>query len=82
MSSLLLIEGLKDLKGVRCDSEEMLFCDDCDRGYHMFCLRPPLTQPPEGSWSCTLCLERFKEAAASNVNAAANSNTVAKPLAS
>ncbi|KAM7540325.1 hypothetical protein Aperf_G00000024816 [Anoplocephala perfoliata] len=48
--------------------EEMLFCDDCDRGYHMFCLRPPLTQPPEGSWSCRLCLDRFKEAAASNKN--------------
>ncbi|KAL5961103.1 Zinc finger protein neuro-d4 [Taenia solium] len=46
--------------------EEMLFCDDCDRGYHMFCLSPPLSQPPEGPWSCCLCLERFKEEAASN----------------
>ncbi|VDM20756.1 unnamed protein product [Hydatigera taeniaeformis] len=46
--------------------EEMLFCDDCDRGYHMFCLNPPLSQPPEGPWSCCLCLERFKEEAAAN----------------
>ncbi|CDS39921.2 unnamed protein product [Echinococcus multilocularis] len=69
------------LCGTSENDEEMLFCDDCDRGYHMFCLSPPLSQPPEGPWSCCLCLERFKEEAASNVNATASSacsNT--KPL--
>lgn len=31
--------------------DQLLFCDDCDRGYHMYCLKPPMTQPPEGeSW--------------------------------
>ncbi|VDP99160.1 unnamed protein product [Trichobilharzia regenti] len=43
----------------------MLFCDDCDRGYHMYCLSPPLSEPPEGSWSCKLCVERFQSTAAS-----------------
>lgn len=38
---------------------KLLFCDDCDRGYHMYCLVPPIKEPPEGSWSCKLCLERF-----------------------
>ncbi|XP_036354814.1 zinc finger protein DPF3-like [Octopus sinensis] len=27
---------------------DLLFCDDCDRGYHMYCLRPALLQPPDG----------------------------------
>lgn len=29
--------------------DQLLFCDDCDRGYHMYCLKPPMTQPPEGT---------------------------------
>jgi len=28
--------------------DQLLFCDDCDRGYHMYCLSPPLSEPPEG----------------------------------
>ena len=44
-----------------CDdgSEEndrfMLFCDICDRGFHTYCLRPPLESPPEGEWGCPIC---------------------------
>ncbi|XP_042705632.1 zinc finger protein ubi-d4 isoform X4 [Chrysemys picta bellii] len=26
---------------------DLLFCDDCDRGYHMYCLTPPMSEPPE-----------------------------------
>lgn len=25
----------------------------------MYCLKPPLTEPPEGSWSCHLCIEEY-----------------------
>ncbi|CAH2097583.1 unnamed protein product [Euphydryas editha] len=39
--------------------DQLLFCDDCDRGYHMYCLAPPLDTPPEGSWSCALCIKEF-----------------------
>ncbi|KAK4336820.1 hypothetical protein RND71_043941 [Anisodus tanguticus] len=39
--------------------DQLLFCDDCDRGYHMYCLKPPLSEPPEGSWSCHLCIEEY-----------------------
>ncbi|XP_003746731.1 zinc finger protein DPF3 [Galendromus occidentalis] len=43
------------LCGTSENDDQMLFCDDCDRGYHMYCLSPPLKEPPEGSWSCHLC---------------------------
>lgn len=29
--------------------DQLLFCDDCDRGYHMYCLSPPMSEPPEGT---------------------------------
>ncbi|XP_050671627.1 zinc finger protein ubi-d4 A [Leptidea sinapis] len=41
------------------NDDQLLFCDDCDRGYHMYCLAPPLETPPEGSWSCALCIKKF-----------------------
>ncbi|XP_065183977.1 zinc finger protein DPF3-like [Sycon ciliatum] len=37
------------------NDDQLLFCDDCDRGFHMFCLKPPISEPPEGKWSCTVC---------------------------
>ncbi|KAI0938026.1 hypothetical protein AcV7_003336 [Taiwanofungus camphoratus] len=36
--------------------DEMLICDGCDCGYHMFCLDPPLTSIPKGQWFCHTCL--------------------------
>ncbi|VDI22236.1 zinc finger protein ubi-d4 [Mytilus galloprovincialis] len=47
------------LCGTSDNDDQLLFCDDCDRGYHMYCLNPPLTTPPEGNWSCHLCIEEF-----------------------
>ncbi|CAL1700343.1 unnamed protein product [Somion occarium] len=35
---------------------EMLLCDGCDCGFHMFCLDPPLTTIPKGQWFCHICL--------------------------
>ncbi|KAJ8290431.1 hypothetical protein GJAV_G00012790 [Gymnothorax javanicus] len=51
------------LCGTSENDDQLLFCDDCDRGYHMYCLKPPMTLPPEGSWSCHLCLELLKDKA-------------------
>ncbi|CAG4938908.1 unnamed protein product [Colias eurytheme] len=45
--------------GTSDNDDQLLFCDDCDRGYHMYCLAPPLDTPPEGSWSCALCIQEF-----------------------
>ncbi|KAG7521278.1 bromodomain adjacent to zinc finger domain protein 2A [Solea senegalensis] len=36
----------------------LLLCDGCDRGCHMYCLRPKLTQVPEGDWFCPTCVAR------------------------
>jgi len=47
------------LCGTSENDDQLLFCDDCDRGYHMYCLVPPLKEPPEGSWSCNICIRRF-----------------------
>ena len=39
----------KSILNARCricrrkgDAEQMLLCDGCDRGLHMYCLKPPL----------------------------------------
>ncbi|XP_070497908.1 zinc finger protein ubi-d4 [Chironomus tepperi] len=45
--------------GTSENDETLLFCDSCDAGFHMYCLSPPLTQPPEGSWDCKSCIETF-----------------------
>lgn len=50
--------------GTSDNDDQLLFCDDCDRGYHMYCLSPPLIVPPEGSWSCNICHEEFHKPAA------------------
>ncbi|KAK1899862.1 Zinc finger protein neuro-d4 [Dissostichus eleginoides] len=36
------------LCGTSENDDQLLFCDDCDRGYHMYCLSPPMSEPPEG----------------------------------
>ncbi|TRY57366.1 hypothetical protein DNTS_024950 [Danionella cerebrum] len=55
--------------GTSENDDQLLFCDDCDRGYHMYCLSPPMSEPPEGSWSCHLCLSLLKEKASIYQNA-------------
>ncbi|XP_063696784.1 PHD and RING finger domain-containing protein 1 [Culicoides brevitarsis] len=38
------------------NEHSMLLCDGCDRGYHMDCLTPRLSEIPAGSWYCRLCV--------------------------
>jgi transposase InsO family protein len=35
---------------------KMLLCDRCNKGYHTFCLKPPLTAIPHGNWFCPACV--------------------------
>lgn len=37
------------------DDAQIMFCDRCDRGWHLYCLDPPLGKPPRGSWYCPTC---------------------------
>ncbi|PIK61464.1 hypothetical protein BSL78_01589, partial [Apostichopus japonicus] len=52
----------KSILNARCricrrkgDAEAMLLCDYCDRGHHMYCLKPPLKNVPKGDWFCKDC---------------------------
>lgn len=35
------------------DEDKMLFCDCCDRGYHIYCVG--LRKVPTGRWHCSVC---------------------------
>ncbi|KAH8805752.1 PLU-1-like protein-domain-containing protein [Xylogone sp. PMI_703] len=38
------------------DLGNLLICDSCDYGYHMYCLDPQVTQRPDRDWHCARCL--------------------------
>lgn len=38
----------------------LLLCDGCDRGCHMYCLKPKITQVPEGDWFCPTCIDQVR----------------------
>ncbi|KAE8769237.1 lysine-specific demethylase 5B [Hordeum vulgare] len=44
----------------QCESglhgDAMLLCDRCDKGWHMYCLSPPLESVPPGNWYCSDCM--------------------------
>jgi hypothetical protein len=35
----------------------MILCDNCDSGWHTYCLLPPLDDVPEGDWLCPHCVD-------------------------
>ncbi|PWN44301.1 hypothetical protein IE81DRAFT_321454 [Ceraceosorus guamensis] len=57
---LILLPGAEEQMCEIClrgdDGMEMLLCDECNRGYHMYCLDPPLTSVPKSQWFCPPCL--------------------------
>ncbi|KAG9481091.1 hypothetical protein GDO78_010372 [Eleutherodactylus coqui] len=40
------------------DGESMILCDGCERGHHIFCVRPKLKFIPDGDWFCPECKPR------------------------
>ncbi|WOL15544.1 putative Histone-lysine N-methyltransferase ATXR5 isoform X2 [Canna indica] len=54
-------EYYSDLRCEECRSgdrdEEIILCDRCDCGYHLFCLRPIVVRVPSGPWFCPSCTE-------------------------
>jgi hypothetical protein len=56
----LVAEATADIRCEVCRNPEgedlMILCDSCDKGYHIFCLLPPLTAIPEGDWFCENCI--------------------------
>jgi hypothetical protein len=37
------------------DANQMLLCDNCNGGYHLFCLKPKLIQILTKNWHCSSC---------------------------
>ena len=37
------------------DEPNLVLCDDCPRGWHVYCLRPKLSHVPKGRWACPTC---------------------------
>lgn len=45
----------------RGDKEnEILLCDECDKGYHLDCLRPIMPRVPFGPWYCPSCSDHIR----------------------
>lgn len=38
------------------DRGNILICESCDHGYHMYCLDPRVTHKPDYDWHCPRCL--------------------------
>ncbi|KAL4480830.1 hypothetical protein ABPG72_001699 [Tetrahymena utriculariae] len=41
------------------DDDKLLLCDRCNNGFHIFCLKPPLTEIPEEQWFCADCINQM-----------------------
>ncbi|PSN58246.1 hypothetical protein C0J52_00127 [Blattella germanica] len=52
----------------RGDGENMLLCDGCNKGHHLYCLKPKLAKVPQGDWFCFKCRPPEKKSRASNKN--------------
>ncbi|XP_070596717.1 bromodomain adjacent to zinc finger domain protein 2A isoform X7 [Erythrolamprus reginae] len=42
------------------DDENLLLCDSCDRGCHLYCHRPKMMEVPDGDWFCSLCIAQMQ----------------------
>lgn len=40
---------------IRFLTEQTLLCDECNRGWHMYCMKPKITEIPKGDWFCIKC---------------------------
>ena len=45
--TLLCIDGVRKSR-IADDANKMPVCDDCDRGFHLYCVNPKLSSVPEG----------------------------------
>lgn len=63
--------------------DQMLLCDTCNHGYHMFCLSPPLTCIPDGDWNCPKCtLSSSKSSISSSSSSLTSSVDTISPIPS
>ncbi|XP_030059079.1 histone acetyltransferase KAT6B isoform X2 [Microcaecilia unicolor] len=62
------------------NADNMLFCDSCDRGFHMECCDPPLYRMPKGMWICQVCRPKKKGRQLLHEKAAQIKRRYAKPI--
>nr|XP_033797267.1 histone acetyltransferase KAT6B isoform X2 [Geotrypetes seraphini] len=62
------------------NADNMLFCDSCDRGFHMECCDPPLCRMPKGMWICQVCRPKKKGRKLLHEKAAQIKRRYAKPI--
>ncbi|XP_060710006.1 histone acetyltransferase KAT6B [Hemiscyllium ocellatum] len=62
------------------NADNMLFCDSCDRGFHMECCDPPLSKMPKGMWICQICRPKKKGRKLLHEKAAQIKRRYAKPV--
>jgi len=39
--------------------DHIVLCDECNHGYHMYCLKPKMTEVPKEDWFCPRCQEEM-----------------------
>ncbi|KAG8434957.1 hypothetical protein GDO86_013065 [Hymenochirus boettgeri] len=62
------------------NADNMLFCDSCDRGFHMECCDPPLSRMPKGMWICQVCQPKERGRKILHEKAAQIKRRYAKPM--
>ncbi|CAH2321675.1 histone acetyltransferase KAT6B isoform X1 [Pelobates cultripes] len=62
------------------NADNMLFCDSCDRGFHMECCDPPLSRMPKGMWICHVCRPKKRGRKILQEKAAQIKRRYAKPI--
>ncbi|KAI8926920.1 hypothetical protein BC831DRAFT_454368 [Entophlyctis helioformis] len=65
--------------GERGDDENILLCDYCDRGFHKYCLDPPLLSIPEGDWTCHLCANELSSQSQSQTGGKVGRGSASQP---
>lgn len=48
------------------DEENIVLCDKCNKGFHLYCVKPILPSVPSGEWFCDNCREKDRKKYISN----------------
>lgn len=53
LSAMMMIFSLSILPSG--EDDKLILCDECNKAFHLFCLRPALYRIPQGEWLCPAC---------------------------
>lgn len=59
LPTLRIVQGCGAQLQVGCtllgEDDKLILCDECNKAFHLFCLRPALYEIPDGEWQCPAC---------------------------